>query len=225
MPLPKGARALPYKWVFKVKTKRDGENIVVRYKARCVARGDYQRQGTDYNEYYSPTVNMDTIRAVLAEGFARSMSIECFDFSTAYLNAEIDREFYMKQIPGYELRDKNGRLLRGPNGELLVQRLLKSPYGLVQSGRRWYFTLANHLKDNGFKHSWKDRCLFVKKTEEGKTAILLVFVDDLILLTDSEELRLQTKKMLSDRFKMQDFGTLSHILGIDVQRETHTQPS
>ena len=45
--LPHGKKALPCRWVYALKT--DSDNVIVRYKARLVIRGDYQKDGIDYD--------------------------------------------------------------------------------------------------------------------------------------------------------------------------------
>jgi Reverse transcriptase (RNA-dependent DNA polymerase) len=52
----KGLRVhtLGTKWVFKIKHDKYGN--VARYKARCTALGNLQREGVDYDETYSPVV-------------------------------------------------------------------------------------------------------------------------------------------------------------------------
>ena len=52
--LPVSKRAINCKWV--LKTKRDSEGKISRYKARLVVKGCAQRKGIDYEETFSPVV-------------------------------------------------------------------------------------------------------------------------------------------------------------------------
>ncbi|KAF7845388.1 Retrovirus-related Pol polyprotein from transposon TNT 1-94 [Senna tora] len=62
-----------------------------------------------------------------------------------------------------------------------------------------------------------DSSLFVKVVSK-KLAIVLVYVDDLILTGDCEEESLQTKENLSVRFQMKELGQLNHFLGLEIDR-------
>ncbi|RVW35799.1 Retrovirus-related Pol polyprotein from transposon RE2 [Vitis vinifera] len=63
-----------------------------------------------------------------------------------------------------------------------------------------------------------DHTLFVKKSHAGKMAILIVYVDDIILSgNDMEELQ-NLKKYLSEEFEVKDLGNLKYFLGMEVAR-------
>ncbi|KAL6327296.1 hypothetical protein AAG906_018596 [Vitis piasezkii] len=64
-----------------------------------------------------------------------------------------------------------------------------------------------------------DSSLFVK-ANGGKLAIVLVYVDDLIITGDDVEEICRTKENLSVRFEMKELGQLKHFLGLEVDR-TH----
>ena len=57
--LPHGKKALPCRWVYALKT--DSDNVIVRYKARLVIRGDYQKDGIDYDETFAPVVRWESM--------------------------------------------------------------------------------------------------------------------------------------------------------------------
>ncbi|GIL46063.1 hypothetical protein Vafri_3149 [Volvox africanus] len=97
---PKGAKVLPCRWVYKVKTNPDGS--VDRFKVRLVAKGFAQREGVDYGELFAPTSRASSFRALLAVAAARGLQVHQLDVTTAFLNGELKEEIWMKEPPGYE---------------------------------------------------------------------------------------------------------------------------
>ncbi|KAE8691720.1 Detected protein of unknown function [Hibiscus syriacus] len=130
--------------VYKIKSHPDGS--IKRYKARLVARGFSQQYGLDYDETFSPVM----------------------DVKNAFLHGELDREIYMTQPMGFQSQDHPEYVLTPADSSLFV------------------------------------------KANEGKLAIVLVYVDDLIITGDDEAEILQTKENLSKYAKdlLKRFGIL-----------------
>lgn len=59
---PENVSCIGSKWVYKVKTDSTG---VVRYKARVVAQGFFQKKDIDYSESYAPVANISLIKMLI----------------------------------------------------------------------------------------------------------------------------------------------------------------
>ena len=104
--LPNGTKPLKGKWHFAVKYNADG--TVNKYKARFVAKGFSQKEGVDYNETYSPTARLTTIRVLLNLAAQYEVCPKQLDIKTAFLNAKIDEDIYLEQPESFEETDLNG---------------------------------------------------------------------------------------------------------------------
>ena len=194
------------KWVYTLKQGRRPEEV--RYKARYVAKGYSQISGVDYDETFSPTMNMTSVRILLQKAVNENFKLHQLDVKGAYLNAPIDKEIYVEQPPGY---------VEYKHGQKLTCRLNKSLYGLKQSGRNWNQTLTSFLQESGFRNSDVDPCVFINNDTLTPT-IIVFWVDDLIIGSPDENHIEHLKQLLSNRFKMDDRGELRWFLGIDFKK-------
>ena len=71
-----------------------------------VAKGCSQRPGYDYQDTFSPVIQMETIRAILSLVPIKNLKIQQMDVKGAYLNGILKEKVYMKQSEGYD--DGNG---------------------------------------------------------------------------------------------------------------------
>ena len=199
---PKARRLVANKWVYAIKFGMDGN---LKFKARLVAKGFTQQAGVDYEEIYSPVARQDSLRVLLSLAAHHGWHIRQFDVSTAFLNADIDKEIYMAQPKGFD--DGSGR----------VCRLRRSIYGLCQSPRLWFERFASELKQLRFEQLEKDQCIFVRKAGPQQT-ILILYVDDGLVLGTSEEETSQVLTALSKRFQMTKAdGNVLHYVGMTIE--------
>ena len=69
------------------------------------------------------------------------------------------------------------------NGIPFTWELVKSLYGLHQSGREWYKCVLSHLLANGYNQAKTDPCMFYKDNRQNKRIFVLLYVDDMILVS------------------------------------------
>ncbi len=116
--LPENRSTIGSRWVY---TLKNGPNGEPKFKARFVAKGYSQIPGIDFNETFSPTARITSVRTMIQIAVQNGFSIHQMDVKSAYLHAPIDCELYIEQPKGYEIK--------GENNEKLVLKLNKSLYG------------------------------------------------------------------------------------------------
>lgn len=192
--VPAGTRLIPTKWVFVTKT--DGENNVVRFKARVVVQGFRQREGIDYNETFSPTVRNEQVRLLMAVA-ARECGERCAggntvdvcpaiiadtaatgDCKDAYNTAMLDENerLLIKLPPGYEPK------LQPTADHVVAGELETAMPGIRQGGRKWHEHFEAQACDRmGFVASRWAPCIYTRRYRSG-ILIMGRFVDDLLIV-------------------------------------------
>ena len=200
--LPKGRKVVDCKWVFKIKP--GDQDRPPRYKARLCARGFSQVYGIDFDETYAPVVKFTSIRVFLAKAILMKMTIHQMDVVTAFLNAPLDEDIFMRQAPGFAETGK----------EHLVCKLKRSIYGLKQSPRQWNKVIDEFLRNEGFKVIDADCCIYMKN-RDSKTIMVSLYVDDLMIASNCNTLCSNLKASLNKRFEMKDLGIVQVCLGLE----------
>ncbi|GFR75132.1 CCHC-type zinc finger, nucleic acid binding protein a [Elysia marginata] len=98
-PLPAGRKAVGGRWVFAIKSGPNEE----KHKARFVAKGYSQIPEIDYEETFSPSARMTSIRTVIQLAVKNNLDVHQ-GVKAAYLNAPIDKEIYVEQPEGYVVK-------------------------------------------------------------------------------------------------------------------------
>jgi len=174
-PAPPNRHVLGTRWVLAI--KRDAQGNVERYKARLVVQGFGQQFGFDYDETYSPVIQIDNVRLLFAIGAHfrhHGVVVWHVDFRNAFQNGGADFGIYIRQPPGFT----------NPQHPHHVLLLLKSLYGLKQASRIWFMILCQLILDLGFTECQTDQCTFYSN---DRRILIAVYVDDLLMIGKSED--------------------------------------
>ena len=202
--VPEGANIISGRWV--LKHKKDAEGNVIKRKARLVAKGFTQQPGIDYNQTFSPTLKQDSLRIITAIASQRKFNIEQIDINSAYLNAKLDEDIYMKIPEGF------------PNTGNKFWKLNKAIYGLKQSGRAWNNKLNDILTKINFRRIESEPCIYKKEdTNKEVVCMLAIYVDDILIAGTDYEIY-KTKKLIKNYFQIKDIGNADFIIGIKFQK-------
>ena len=94
--VPKGARVIPTRFVYKVKGDKDGN--LDRFKARLVAQG-FRQDPFQIGETFAPTGSLSTLRSLLAYTAEAGLHIHQMDFKTAFLQADLRNDVFISLPP------------------------------------------------------------------------------------------------------------------------------
>uniref|UniRef100_A0A2N9HE34 Integrase catalytic domain-containing protein n=1 Tax=Fagus sylvatica TaxID=28930 RepID=A0A2N9HE34_FAGSY len=207
VPAPSSKNIVGCKWVYKLKYNSNGS--ISRYKARLVAKGFHQQYGVDFDETFSLVIKPPTVRLILSLATSLNWPLRQLDVKNAFLHGTLKEEVYMAQPPGYI----------DPTHPSHVCRLQKSIYGLKQAPRAWFESFTSQLLHLGFIASTADSSLFIY-TNNTVIAYLLLYVDDIVLTSNTPAYLDHLITQLSTVFDLKDLGSLHYFLGLQVTRDS-----
>nr|GEW98674.1 retrovirus-related Pol polyprotein from transposon TNT 1-94 [Tanacetum cinerariifolium] len=204
--LPPNAKTVGSKWLFKKKADTDGAIYV--FKARMVAKGFTQTYMVDYEETFSPVADIRAIRILIAIAAYYDYKIWQMNVKTAFLNGHLFEEVYMEQPEGFVNQ-------KYPNH---VCKLKRSIYELKQASRKWTKQFDDEIKKFGFTQNSNEPCVYLKASG-SYIAILILYVDDILLMGNNIPMLQDVKSYLGRSFAMKDLGDVAYILGIKIYRD------
>jgi len=197
---PPGKKVIGSRWTYKL--KHGG-----LHKARFVAKGYLQRPGFDFDETFAPVARFATIRTLLAIAAGLGLRLHHMDVKTAFLYGDLDEEIYVEQPEGYVV----------PGQEDLVLLLTKSLYGLKQAPNVWFRTITREFVKLGYRKCESDHGIWVKFGPDGKRTYIILYVDDLLIMSEDDDELADLKRELSIRFEMKDLGEAKRFLGMEIE--------
>jgi len=185
---------VPTKWVW---TKKP-----TRWKSRLVACQCVGQYYIPFEQKWSPTLCMDSMRLIYTIGVKYGCEFVSLDIAQAYLFGERpagEPDIYLRLPPGLEhLAEymKSKGLDPDPmlqyktaDGKPMCWFLDGNLYGTITAGRTFFLYIHNWLvNEMGFTSATPDPCIFIIRNEHG-FLIIGVYVDDLLLAPSSPAMK------------------------------------
>jgi len=187
------------------KTKRDSQGNIERYKARLVAKGFTQKDDIDYKETFSPVSRNDSFRIIMALVVHYDLELHQMDVKFSFLNEDLEGDVYMGQPVGFTREGKEHK----------VCKLKRSIYELKQASQQWYLKFNDIIVSFGFKKNIVYQCIYLK-VSESKFILQIMYVEDILLVTNDLGLLSETKRFLSNNFEMKDMGKAYYVIEIEI---------
>jgi hypothetical protein len=128
------------------------------------------------------------------------------DVKSAFLNDDLGDEVYVSQPSGFIVKGQGQK----------VYKLHKALYDLRQAPRAWNSKLDTVLHELGFSKCKTEYELYIR-VKNKKMLVVGVYVDDLIIMGESDQELNLFKNEMKKMFQMNDLGALSYYLGIEVK--------
>ena len=151
---------------YKSKIHSDGSQD--KLKLRILVRGDLQNKEM-VGDTWSPIASMRTLKYFLAEAAKHKARVHQLDFIGAFLQAKFKNRVFVKLDMRYadyfpENSQYFGRALK----------LLKSMYGMTNSGKLFADELTECLIEEGFMHSQCQMSIYYKYAPAGSKIVVFI---------------------------------------------------
>eukprot|EP00963_Diacronema_lutheri_P010445 scaffold1052_cov339-Pavlova_lutheri.AAC.61 len=128
------------------------------------------------------------------------------DRETAFLNADLQEEVYLKVPHGLTIENQKQAL-----------KLNRSLYGLKQAPRAWNEELTTTLKRLKFECIEVDQSILKCRADMG-TSYLCFYVDDILIASQHLDLIQSIKQLIQKEYRATDLGEAKHFLGLTIKR-------
>jgi hypothetical protein len=150
-------------------------------------------------------MNGITFRYLISLAIENHLSLQLMDVVVVYVYGLLDLDIYMK-VPVLNMH---------ANHNMYYVKLVKSLYGLKQSGRIWYNRLKEFLLTKGYSNSNDYPCMFTKKSAT-RFCIISVYMDDLNIIGHTKDID-ETRNHLKTEFEMKDLHRTKMCLGLKLE--------
>ena len=193
-------------WIYKAKC--DHKGLLSRIKARLVADGSREQGKLPAGQVYTPVMVMTTVRAMLAVCLQNALvRFQQLDVESAYATADVTRVIHV-YYPA-------GRAPTGGHGHgRKCMRLLKSLYGVVDSGRNFYEEWMDFHIDMGFQPIHADKCYLLFYISENEYIRICFHVDDNIIAQVGADLWQWYQSQLNEKYVFK-VAPLTYCMGIE----------
>ena len=176
---------------------------MIKLKARLVARGFSQANGTVFEDNFGSTVKFDTLRLLFAIFALEDFEYRSVDVNDAFTESCLTATIYMVPPPGVEV----------PAGCLF--RMLRSLYGFKHATRDGHQTCMDELikLDIGFQQCHSDPCLLL---HYHRRDFLYIYVDDTTIASENSEQIHLFKSEFPKLLEVKDLGEMKTFLGIKI---------
>ena len=205
-----GDKAINFRWAYDVKLSRRNPGEILRFKARLALRGDQQQDVFQPHEKYSPVASQPSVRIFNTNCLRAGMRIAQYDVPVAFLCADPSRGIVCNGIPGYDIKDNQGRSM--------YVNIKKNLYGSVEAAKRWADVCTQFFKDQGFTQLQHEQTIFINK---DKGLAVCVYVDDFAIGYIDEKEKVKLEQAMKEEFDIRLEGHLENYLGMRYTRTKH----